>query len=99
MSRINSAIHEIHHMDTLALRNQWVNEIHPLVKLVLTLGYIILVVSFQKYDVAGVAGMVVYPLAVFLLADLSFLESLKRLKVVLPLVCFIGTLTLKTEGI
>ena len=90
MSRINRAIHEIHHMDTLALRNQWVNEIHPLVKLVLTLGYIILVVSFQKYDVAGVAGMVVYPLAVFLLADLSFLDSLKRLKVVLPLVCFVG---------
>lgn len=90
MSKINNAIHEIHYMDTLSSRDQWVNEIHPLVKLVLTLVYILLVLSFQKYDVEGVAGMVVYPLAVFLLADLSFSESLKRLKVVLPLVCFIG---------
>ena len=90
MSRINNAIHEIHRMDTLSARNQWVNEIHPLVKLVLTVSYIALLVSFPKYDVAGTAGMIVYPLAVFMLADLSFAESLKRLKIVLPLVCFIG---------
>lgn len=92
MSRINSAIHEIHYMDTLSARDQWVNGIHPLVKLVLTTGYIALLVSFPKYDVAGVLGMAVYPLAVFMLAEVSFLDSLKRLRVVLPLVCFIGIL-------
>lgn len=90
MSKINSAIHEIHYMDTLASRDQWVNRIHPLVKLVLTVGYIAVLVSFHKYDIAGTAGMAVYPIAVFLLADLSFADSLKRLKIVLPLVCFIG---------
>ena len=39
MSKINNAIHEIHQIDTLSLRNQWVNQIHPLVKLVLTIIY------------------------------------------------------------
>lgn len=92
MSRINSAIHEIHYMDTLSARDQWVNGIHPLVKLVLTIGYIALLVSFQKYDVAGVLGMAVYPLAVFILAEVSFTDSLRRLRIVLPLVCFIGIL-------
>lgn len=90
MSKLNNAIHEIHCMDSLASRDQWVNHIHPLVKLVLTIGYIFVLVSFNKYDVAGITGMVVYPIAVFLLADLSFIKSIKRLKVVLPLVCFIG---------
>ena len=90
MSKINNAIHEIHCMDTLSARDQWVNQIHPLVKFVLTIGYIVVLVSFQKYDVAGTAAMIVYPLSVFMLADLSVADSLKRLRIVLPLVCLLG---------
>ena len=92
MSKIGNAIHEIHQMDTLAARDQWVNRIHPLVKFVLTVGYIMTVVSFSKYDVIGLAGMVVYPVALFLLSELSFWDSLRRLRLVLPLVCFVGIL-------
>ena len=90
MSKIRNAIYEIHHMDTMASKDQWVNRIHPLVKFVLTIVYIATVVSYDKYDIIGLAGMVVYPLAMFILAELSFKDSLKRLRVVLPLVCVIG---------
>lgn len=90
MSKIGNAIYEIQHIDTIAERDQWVNQIHPLVKFVLTIVYIAAVVSFQKYDMIGLAGMIVYPLVMYILADLSFRDSLKRLKVVLPLVCVIG---------
>lgn len=92
MNRISGAICEIHYMDMLASRDQWVNRIHPLVKLVLTVVYILTVVSFPKYDAAGTVGMAVYPAAVFILAELSFADSLKRLRLVLPLVCFVGLL-------
>lgn len=92
MSKIGNAIYEIHHMDTIASKDQWVNQLHPLVKFVLTVFYITVVVSFQKYDVIGLAGMAVYPLAIFILAEVSFKDSLKRLRVVLPLVCFVGIL-------
>lgn len=90
MSKIRNAIYEIHHMDAIAERDQWVNMLHPLVKFVLTVSYISIVVSFNKYDIVGLAGMAVYPIALFILADLSFKDSLKRLRIVLPLVCFIG---------
>lgn len=90
MNKIGNAIYEIHHMDTLAAKDQWVNHIHPLVKFVLTVIYITTVVSFNKYDILGLAGMVVYPLALFILAELSFRDSFRRLRVVLPLVCLIG---------
>ena len=66
------------------------NGIHPLVKFVLTVVYITVVVSFSKYDVIGLMGMVIYPVVGFILADLSWKDSLKRLRVVLPLVCLIG---------
>lgn len=90
MNQISNAIYEIHHMDTIASRDQWVNQIHPLVKFVLTVTYIAMVVSFSKYDLIGLVGMIVYPIAGFILAELSFKDSLKRLRIVLPLVCLIG---------
>lgn len=90
MSKISNAIYEIHHMDMVAGRDQWVNKIHPLVKLILTIIYIATVVSFQKYDVIGLLGMAIYLIAGFILAELSFKECLWRLRVVLPLVCMVG---------
>ena len=77
-------------METLATRDQWMNHIHPLVKFILTVGYIAVVVSFPKYDLVGLLAMVVYPIAGFLLAELSFGKCLRRLRVVLPLVCVVG---------
>lgn len=90
MSKIDGAIYEIHTMDKLAERDQWVNRIHPLVKFVITVLYIVLAVSFDKYNMIGLAGLVVYPLVMFQISELSFRDSLRRLRVVLPLVCFVG---------
>lgn len=92
MSKIGNAIHEIHHIDSLASRDQWVNRLHPLVKFIITISYIAAVVSFQKYNVTGLAGMVIYPIAGFILSELSFWDSVKRLRLVLPLICFLGIL-------
>ena len=90
MSRMRNAIYEINAMETLAVRDQWMNQIHPLVKFILTVGYIAVVVSFPKYDLIGLLAMVVYLIAGFLLAELSFGKCLRRLRVVLPLVCVVG---------
>ena len=90
MTKIESAISEIHSLDRLSDRNQWVNNIHPLVKLVLTVFYIAVTVSFPKYDILGTLGMILYVLPLFILAELSFFACLKRIWVVLPFVVLIG---------
>lgn len=90
MSKIDGAIYEIHYMDTVADRDQWVNRIHPLVKLLLTILYIAVTVSFSKYDLSGVLLMGIYPAVIFILGEISFRDSIRRLRVVLPLVCFVG---------
>ncbi|MGN0316110.1 MAG: cobalt ECF transporter T component CbiQ [Fusicatenibacter sp.] len=90
MSKLGGALYEIHHMDTIAERDQWVNHIHPLVKLVLTLAFLVNVVSFSKYDLTGLLRMGIYLIVVFILGDISFRDSLRRLRIVLPLVCFVG---------
>ncbi len=90
MNRAEGAAREISRLDMLARRDQRVNRIHPLVKFLLTVGYIAAVVSFPKYDVFGLLGMMVYPIATFLLGELSVRDAFRRLRVVLPLVCVAG---------
>ena len=61
MSKINKAIYEIQSLDSMAKEDRWMNHIHPLIKLFLTVYYIVLTVSFHKYDVEGLLGMCIYP--------------------------------------
>lgn len=90
MSRINNSLREIHTIDDLAQRDQWVNGIHPLVKLCLTVIYMMITVSFGKYELTGLLGMLVYPLILFELCELSIKEALYKLKAVLPFLCLVG---------
>lgn len=90
MGKIDHALYEIHHMDTMAERNQWVNQIHPLVKFIITVSFIAVTVSFSKYNLSGLLCMGVYPVAIFILGEIPFGDSLRRLRVVLPLVCLVG---------
>ena len=53
MNKLGNALYEIHHMDMLAAKDQWVNRLHPLVKLVLTIVFLTVTMSFQKYDLTG----------------------------------------------
>lgn len=90
MSKIQKAIHNINYIDELAREDRWVNKIHPSVKLFLTIAYIAVVVSFNRFNIIGLAAMSIYPIIIFLLSELSIKESIWRLRVVLPLVCFVG---------
>ena len=90
MSKINQAIYEIQKIDSLAKEDRWMNHIHPLVKLLLNLYYITLAVSFHRYDVEGLLAMFIYPVACFIIGELSLRDALHRLRVVLPVVCIVG---------
>ena len=92
MSKFGQAISEIQSLEALSREKKRVNQIHPLSKLVLTILYITVTVSFPKYNLPGLAAMVIYPAAVFMIADLSFVDALRRLRVVLPLVMVMGVL-------
>lgn len=90
MSKLEHAVYEIHHIDADGRKDQWVNRLHPLVKLAVTVCFIAVTASFPKYGLAGLLRMGVYPIAVFILGEVSFKEALRRLRIVLPLVCLIG---------
>lgn len=90
MSKMNRAIYEIQSLDALANENRWVNRLHPLVKLCVTILYIGITVSFPKYNLSSLLVMAVYPVILFVTGDISFREGIRRLRIVLPLVCVVG---------
>lgn len=92
MSKISNAMSEIHEIDELADRKSAINRIHPLVKLIITLIYITGVISFHKYELSGLLTMAIYPFLLLKLSDIPVHVCFKKLRVMLPLVCFLGVL-------
>lgn len=90
MNKMGGAVKELYRMDELAARDTWLNRLHPLTKLLATLFYIIITVSFSLYQLSSVLLMAVYPVVLFIIGDISFSYSIRRLWIVLPLVCLVG---------
>lgn len=90
MAKLGRAIHEIHSLENLAERDTLLNRIHPSAKVVVTVWYLILTMSFGKYDIVGLAGMSLYPIILMILGDISVGQAFRRLRPVLLMVCLIG---------
>lgn len=90
MGKITNAMYEIHELDEMAEKDTRINQVHPLVKLIITVVYITCVVSFDKYNLTGLLPFILYPLILFNLAEISVKSCFKKLRVVLPLVFFVG---------
>lgn len=90
MTKPGRAIHEIHKLENLAERDTFFCRIHPLSKVLVTIWYLILTMSFGKYDIVPLAGMCLYPIILMILGDISFRQALYRLRPVLLMICLIG---------
>jgi len=90
MTDIYKAAREFHEMDELAERDSAVHLLHPLVKLIVTIIYILITVSFHKYDLYGLTVMILYPVIMLFLSDVSVRICFYKLRFVLPLICAVG---------
>ncbi|MGN1378112.1 MAG: cobalt ECF transporter T component CbiQ [Dorea sp.] len=90
MNKMDGAVKEIYHMDELSAQNTWLNQLHPLIKLLVTFLFIMITVSCSRYQLSRVLLLSVYPVVLFIIGDISFADSLRRLRIVLPLVCLAG---------
>lgn len=90
MSGISDAILELHKLDMETEKSGWLQELSPLAKLLVTFFFIMITVSFGKYDLSGLLKMGIYLIVLFVLGDISVKNLLKRLKVILAVVCLVG---------
>ena len=90
MDKLSGAQAELREMDALAAADSPVHRLHPLCKLLVTVLYIAVTVSFPKYDFNGLVVMLLYPVLLFQAAGIPVGLCFYRLRIVLPLVCAVG---------
>ena len=90
MNKVEDAIYSVHVVDNKSNSHHFLNKIHPLVKLMITVIYIILLTSVNKYDLSTTLAMSIYLIVISIIGDLSIKNCIKSLKVVLLLLIFIG---------
>jgi len=90
MNRVSNALLNLRQMDDLACKDTPIHRIHPLAKIVVTLAFLVTVVSFGKYDISGLLGLVFFPVILMALSELPGKVMLKRLLVLEPIVVGIG---------
>lgn len=91
-------IYNMRLLDEAALKNTAVHRIHPFVKLLTTVIYLIMVVSFGKYEISRLLPYIFYPILIFSIAELPLMPILKRILIVEPLIIGIGILNPLFDG-
>ena len=81
---------DIRRLDELSMKESVIHDINTLVMLIVTIVYIFILMSFDRYDITGILMMILYPFFMFRMSELSFSESLKKMRLILPLILFLG---------
>ncbi|WP_026494844.1 cobalt ECF transporter T component CbiQ [Butyrivibrio sp. WCD3002] len=92
MDSIEKKLNEFKSIEELWQRSHWMNDLHPLGKLLISVIYIFTVVSINKYAVTPLILMSVYIIFGFVIGELSFKTGIYRMRLILPLVIFVGVL-------
>ena len=82
MNKIENAIKEVHNIDKLSNQERYLNKIHPFMKLVITIIYIVFLTSIDKYNLNTTLAMGIYLIVISIIGDLSIKNCFKRLKIV-----------------
>ena len=90
MERIDRAIADFRSMDGEASEEGFLQNLHPLSKFFVTVFYLVILLSFHRYDLSGVILMGVYPVLMFTLGDIPVRPMWRRMALILIPVCLVG---------
>ena len=90
MNKMEKALRGLSEMDDLSSRRSAVHSLHPAAKLISTIVYILVVVSFPKYDLGGLLPMGLWPVLLYQISGIALRTCFYRLRIVLPLVLAVG---------
>ncbi len=92
MNSITDSLYNLRLLDDLARKETRIHRMHPMVKLLVTAAYLFTVISFGRYEIIGLLPLILYPVVIFILAELPVWPILKRVLLVEPLIIGIGIL-------
>ncbi len=90
MNKMENALSELGQMDELAVGDSPLHDISAIAKLLSTIAYILIVMSFHKYNLSGLIPMILWPVFLFQLSGIPVRTCFYKLRIVLPLVMAVG---------
>ncbi|GCD82918.1 cobalt ECF transporter T component CbiQ [Parageobacillus thermoglucosidasius] len=92
MSNMINSLSNMRLLDDLARKKTFIHRIHPLIKLLTTVAYLTVVVSFERHEISGLLPFIFYPILIFALAEIPVAPILKMILFIEPLIIGIGIL-------
>ena len=86
MNKMEKALRELAEMDELAAGASPIHALCAPAKLLTTLAYIVVVLSYHKYQLSGLVVLLLYPVLLFQISGVSVGAFFYKLRIVLPLV-------------
>lgn len=90
MADISKTIFDLGRLDRLACEDSPIHRLDPRAKLLVTLAFLIAVVSFDRYAITGLIPFFLYPAALIAMAELPLSYLGKKLAVVAPFAIMVG---------
>ena len=90
MNKMQKALWELGEMDELAAQDSPIHRLNPTGKLLSTIAYIVVAVSFDKYQFSGLSVFLLWPVLLFQLSGIPVRTCFYKLRIVLPLVLAVG---------
>ncbi|MGE5894892.1 MAG: cobalt ECF transporter T component CbiQ [bacterium] len=88
--RFQDAYFNIGYLDTLSYGNTFVHRLDPRIKLIVSLTFILVVVSFPKYALTGLLPFALYPIFLFAAGDIPVKPVIRKIVLLSPFIILVG---------
>lgn len=89
VKEIDKALELLHEMEHQTQKREK-NIIHPISRFLVTIVFIVMVVSFDKYEPSSLLGMMVYICIMTIMEDIPILKMLSRIKIIILALFLVG---------
>ena len=90
MQRLQAHLDHFRRLDDLARANSFIHRLHPAIKIITTLIFLIALASYAKYEVTGLLPLILYPVALITLGRLPLDYFAERLMFLVPFVALVA---------
>lgn len=87
---LDNAYYSIGRLDRLSYQDTFIHRLDPRTKVIVTIFFILTVVSYPKYEVVGLTPFFLFPMLMISLGDIPAVFLLKKILIVSPFAIFIG---------
>lgn len=92
MPKIEESLYNLRLLDELSKMDTGIHRVHPLIKIVTTVVYLVIIASFERFETISLLPLIFYPVVIFSFTELPKAPILKRVLLVEPFIIGIGIL-------